>query len=88
MTSNSSLRFTHPCPRCGRRVEVRASLLGCTVACQHCHAEFVASARDESAPQTFDRSLDLLQRVESALRRAEQQPSSTPTQANPVSETV
>ncbi|EMI20847.1 response regulator CelR2 [Rhodopirellula maiorica SM1] len=69
-------------------MEVRASLLGCTVACQHCHAEFVASTRDESAPQAFDRSLDLLQRVESALRRAEQQPSTSASQTNPVSETV
>ncbi len=86
MTSNSTLRFTHPCPRCGRRVEVRASLLGCTVACQHCHAEFVASARTDS-PQTFDRSLDLLQRVESALRRAEQESSLNP-QNSAISETV
>ncbi|TWU24977.1 hypothetical protein Pla52o_12740 [Novipirellula galeiformis] len=71
MTSNNSVRFTQSCPRCGRRVEVRASLLGCTVACQHCHAEFVASTNSDG-PQHIDRSIDLLQRVESALRRADQ----------------
>ncbi|TWU43277.1 hypothetical protein Q31b_23150 [Novipirellula aureliae] len=72
MTSSQRVRFTQSCPTCGRRVEIRASLLGCTVACQHCHAEFTASAQNndcEKLPQTDD----LLARVEIALRRAEEQ---------------
>lgn len=72
MTSSQRVRFTQSCPICGRRVEIRASLLGCTVACQHCHAEFTASAQSndcENLPQTDD----LLARVEAALRRAEEQ---------------
>ncbi len=36
-----SIRFTQSCPTCGRRLQVRASLLGCVVVCQHCKAEFV-----------------------------------------------
>ncbi len=66
-----SIKFTQACPTCGRRIDVRASLLGCTVACQHCGAEFTASAHEES---TFGRAEgdDLLARVEKALRRAEE----------------
>ncbi|TWT84487.1 hypothetical protein CA13_59660 [Planctomycetes bacterium CA13] len=72
MTSSHRVRFTQSCPVCGRRVEIRASLLGCTVACQHCNAEFVASAQSDGC-QHIDRSNDLLARVETALRRAEEQ---------------
>jgi len=73
-----SVRFTQSCPTCGRRVQVAASLLGRTVACQHCQAQFVAtsgleneqagSGELESLP-----SLDpLMMRVEEALERARQ----------------
>lgn len=66
-----SIKFTQACPTCGRRIDVRASLLGCTVACQHCGAEFTAGANEAS---TFGRAQgdDLLARVETALRRAEE----------------
>jgi hypothetical protein len=41
-----SVRFTQSCPTCGRRIEVRASLMGCDVRCQHCDAVFVAQQDD------------------------------------------
>ncbi len=79
-----SVRFTQSCPTCGRRIQVRASLLGCTVACQHCNAEFVAQARSEAKPSIGPSSLEqvgtsdpLMQRVELALERAKQQPTVT-----------
>jgi len=65
-----SIRFNQSCPTCGRRVDIRASLLGCVVACQHCGAEFVATANEDlSGPQ--DSSDDLLARAEAAIQRAE-----------------
>ncbi|TWU41790.1 hypothetical protein Poly41_00820 [Novipirellula artificiosorum] len=72
MTSSHRVRFTQSCPRCGRRVEIRASLLGCTVACQHCNAEFIASAQ-VSGSEHAEKADDLLARVELALKRAEDQ---------------
>lgn len=65
-----SIKFTQSCPTCGRRVDVRASLLGCTVACQHCGGEFTANA-NEGRVGVEDHGDDLLDRVESALRRAD-----------------
>jgi len=65
------IKFTQSCPTCGRRIDVRASLLGCTVACQHCGAEFTATANEPQAVQR-DSGEELLQRVELALRRAEE----------------
>jgi hypothetical protein len=78
-----SVRFTQSCPTCGRRLQIRASLLGCTVACQHCHAEFVAessaagrtTAMEEG--DSCDSSDDLMERVEQALKRANQQAAMT-----------
>ncbi len=72
-----SLRFTQSCPTCGRRVEVRAALLGCTVACQHCRAEFVAEPgvsieRPRGLPLQSDSSDDLMARVEELLQRTDQ----------------
>ncbi len=73
-----SVRFTQSCPTCGRRIRVRASLLGCTVACQHCHSEFVAhsgffggseSHEDVGAAESEDA---LMRRVEAALEKAQQ----------------
>ncbi|MBB3207240.1 ribosomal protein L37AE/L43A [Rhodopirellula rubra] len=66
-----SIKFTQSCPTCGRRIDIRASLLGCTVACQHCGAEFTANANEESRMGP-ERNQDLLDRVEKALRRAEE----------------
>lgn len=64
------IKFTQSCPTCGRRIDVRASLLGCTVACQHCGAEFTATASEETVLRQ-DSGEELLRRVEQALRRAE-----------------
>jgi len=65
-----SIRFNQSCPTCGRRVDVRASLLGCAVACQHCGAEFIATA-NEDLSSLQDSTEDLLARAEAALQRAE-----------------
>ena len=66
-----SVRFSQSCPTCGRRVEIRAVLIGRTVACQHCGSEFTASDCDslDGLPQ---REAELMQRVEAAIVRAEQ----------------
>lgn len=64
------LHFTHSCPTCGRRVQVHTRLLGQKVACQHCHAEFVAGSADDD--QSWGDSSDsLLARVEAALKRSQ-----------------
>lgn len=70
-----SVRFTQSCPTCGRRLQVRTSLLGCTVACQHCKGEFIAKTGLEG--DTADEGMEsvkpsdpLMERVELALRRA------------------
>ena len=73
-----SIRFTQSCPTCGRRIQVRASLLGFTVACQHCHAEFVAQlgAERKETHQVPSLNADpdpLMDRVEQALQRANEQ---------------
>ena len=70
-----SVRFTQSCPTCGRRIQIRASLIGCTVACQHCHAEFVAKSSDSASVATEDVQRiepadPLMARVEQALQRA------------------
>ncbi|MEP0426004.1 response regulator [Rhodopirellula bahusiensis] len=64
-----SIRFNQSCPTCGRRIDIRASLLGCTVACQHCGSEFTACMSDTAQPR--ESSDELLDRVEAALQRAE-----------------
>lgn len=76
-----SVRFTQSCPTCGRRIQIAASLLGCTVACQHCRSEFVANTSTErelsdcGAPGEV--SDPLMDRVEQALERARQQTAMT-----------
>ncbi len=70
MNSNSLVRFTRSCPTCGRRIQVRGSLLGRVVACRHCKAEFVATAADEM-PGQVDDATRLMQRVESMLSRSQ-----------------
>jgi len=69
MYQTSSIRFTQPCPTCGRRVEFRASLMGRNVACQHCKAEFVADPNYELVDRN-DPSSRLMERVERALQAA------------------
>jgi len=70
MNSNSLVRFTRSCPTCGRRIQIRGSLLGHVVACRHCNAEFVATATDE-VPGQVDDATRLMQRVESMLSRSQ-----------------
>ena len=71
-----SVRFTQSCPTCGRRVEIRANLIGRTVACRHCRAEFVADSGFEGvvAPPSIeneDSSDDLMARVDELLQMSE-----------------
>jgi hypothetical protein len=70
-----SIRFTQSCPTCGRRLQIRTSLLGCTVACQHCQAEFVADSGIRSELQSSESMANeaadpLMMRVEKVLQRA------------------
>jgi transcription elongation factor Elf1 len=75
--------FTQSCPTCGRRVQVRASLVGYTVVCQHCRAEFDAKLDSEihlvsrgnnlgntEEPQMEPEADPLMMRVEEVLKRA------------------
>ena len=65
-----SVLFSQSCPTCGRRIEVRTSLLGQVVACQHCQAEFVADPHADL--ETSDNGEDeLMRRVEQALQRSQ-----------------
>ncbi len=74
------VRFTQSCPTCGRRIEIRAALLGRTVGCQHCKAEFIAEpgfqggGKEEIAE--MDSSDDLLARADQLLQ-ATDKPSAT-----------
>lgn len=73
-----TLRFGQSCPTCGRRIEIRVELLGRSVACPHCNAEFTAS---EQQPRQASGDQVLMDRVERALRRSDDalltQPSAT-----------
>ena len=75
-----SVRFTQCCPTCGRRIQIRATLLGCTVACQHCQAEFVAEPETPSQinpaePSEPNPAADpLMARVEELLAQSSQDP--------------
>lgn len=69
MNTNSLIRFTRSCPTCGRRIQIRSSLLGHIVACRHCNAEFVATGTDDSAG-CVDDAQRLLDRVDSVLSRS------------------
>ena len=70
MNKNNLVRFTRSCPTCGRRIQIRGSLLGRVVACQHCNAEFVAMASDDSGG-CHDDAQRLLDRVDSVLSQTE-----------------
>jgi hypothetical protein len=69
MSNNSLVRFTRSCPTCGRRIQIRGSLLGRMVACRHCNAEFVAMAADDSVG-CIDDAQRLMDRVDSVLLRS------------------
>ncbi len=72
-----SVKFTQSCPTCGRRIQIRASLLGSTVACQHCRAEFVARAGGEELlavsedSDILEATDPLMARVQEALERVD-----------------
>jgi len=74
-----SIRFTQSCPTCGRRIQVQTSLMGHSVACSHCRAEFKAVGKEVGEPiatkiQTDLAPVDpLMVRVEQALARASQE---------------
>jgi hypothetical protein len=75
-----SLHFTQCCPTCGRRVRVRANLLGSSVGCQHCQAEFVARAETRSEIASTKLPVEpvvtdpLMARVEELLAQSSQDP--------------
>ncbi|MCD0459894.1 response regulator [Roseiconus lacunae] len=73
MQSNSLIRFTRSCPTCGRRIQIRGSLLGREVCCPHCNARFVAMATDDSAGKVDD-AQRLLDRVDTMLSKVSQPP--------------
>ncbi len=70
------IRFTQPCPTCGRRIQVQASLMGHSVACPHCRAEFSADGVEAGGqvgskhPEGHQSVDPLMIRVEKALARA------------------
>ena len=78
------IQFTQSCPTCGRRIQIQASLMGHSVACPHCRAEFDASA-GIAKPAEIDGRIrvnhmvdtepvdPLMARVEKALARANDQ---------------
>ena len=72
MTSSSLTHFVQACPICGRRLQVRMSLLGRSVACPHCQAEFTASLESEPGASAND----LLARAEMLLAQNRQAASS------------
>ncbi|MFU7559565.1 response regulator [Stieleria sp. JC731] len=73
MQSNSLIRFTRSCPTCGRRIQIRGTLLGREVACPHCNAKFTAMATDD-APGRIDDAQRLLDRVDTMLSKVETPP--------------
>lgn len=64
------LHFKQSCPVCGRRLEVPARLLGHTIGCQHCTAEFRAGENQEESSSAADGGDALLARVEAILARS------------------
>ena len=73
-----SIRFTQSCPTCGRRIQVQATLLGHSVACPHCQAEFTANGdqpavphSDSGQPAAAPATDSLMARVERALAKAD-----------------
>ena len=76
MPNTNVIRFSQSCPTCGRRIQVRASLLGSTVACQHCSAEFTATGMSDDVSH-IDDDCRLMARVERALQSVDNDPTMT-----------
>lgn len=70
--------FHQGCPVCGRLLDIRVTLLGRRVYCQHCGGAFIA-ADPATAPaagrQARDRRVaELIERADLALEKAASQP--------------
>jgi uncharacterized paraquat-inducible protein A len=63
------LHFTQSCPTCGRRLQVPTRLLQQQVACQHCHAQFIAGVNEDENTSWHGQSQDLMARAEAVLRQ-------------------
>lgn len=71
---NIPVSFNQGCPVCGRLLNIRVTLLGKRVYCQHCGGGFVA-ADPSAGPPVGDglrdrRVEDLIERAEAALQQA------------------
>ncbi|MEE2935176.1 MAG: response regulator [Planctomycetota bacterium] len=79
-----SVRFTQCCPTCGRRIQIQTTLLGRTVACQHCQAEFVSQLESEqelppvNAQASQTESDPLMARVDALLAQSSQDAAARP----------
>jgi len=68
--------FNQQCPVCGRMLEVRVSLLGQRVYCQHCGGGFIALDEPQASTshrpewRATDRVDELLERAALMLQRA------------------
>ena len=60
--------FQRQCPTCGRPLQIRIQLLGKSICCPHCEAEFIATA---CGPRPSDS--EILDRVELLLSENEPQ---------------
>jgi|GEM_PF-1246627 len=66
MTRNSG-KFIQGCPSCGRRLSVRHDLAGKKLACQHCHAEFMADDPRRGSRAREDWRTALMRRADELL---------------------
>ena len=63
--------FIQSCPVCGRSLQIRVTLLGRQVFCQHCGGGFVATDRSmERSPCVADKVEDLILRAERVIEEA------------------
>ncbi len=64
----SLVRFTRPCPTCGRMLQIPINLIGRSVACSHCAAEFRATPPQDRATDE-DRLIE--EKIDRLLQEAE-----------------
>lgn len=70
ITMPNSVFYVQSCPACGRSLQVRVDYLGKGVACQHCHANFVAQ-QETRTPSPSESGLALLDRADELLKAVE-----------------
>jgi len=79
--------FHQGCPVCGRLLQIRVTLLGRRVYCQHCGGGFIAadpSSCGPSSERARDRRVaDLIARAEMALQQAAESTSLEPSWDDP-----